>query len=53
MMVLLTDLNDGGTEIYNSYENDVTLVKCNTVFGNKDIYIGDYLMKFDNYSMCK
>lgn len=37
-------LNDGGTIIY---KGDITLIKCNTLEGNKDIYIGnkDMVMK--------
>ena len=35
---LYTTLNDGGTKIYKN--NDITLIKCNTLDGNKDIYIG-------------
>jgi len=33
-----TTLNDGGTKIYKN--DDITLIKCNTLDGNKDIYIG-------------
>ena len=50
---LFTELNDGGTRIYKSQEYDITIVKCNTVGGNKDYYIGDYSMSFDSNSMCK
>jgi len=46
-------LKDGGTTIYKSNKYDITLVKCNTINGNKDIFIGDYEMNFDNISMCK
>lgn len=46
-------LNDGGTEIYKSKEYDITIVCCNTLSGNKDIFIGDYLMGFDSKTMCK
>lgn len=31
--------DDGGTTIYKN--NDITVIKCNTLDGNKDIYIGD------------
>lgn len=53
---LLTSTNtlkDGGTTIYKSKEYDITIIKCNTINGNKDIFIGDYEMNFDNESMCK
>ena len=50
---LVGELNDGGTQIYKSKEYDITIVKCNTVSGNKNYYIGDYGMNFDNNSMCK
>ena len=46
-------LKDGGTAIYKSNIYDITLIKCNTIAGNKDIFIGDYSMNFDNESMCK
>ena len=45
------ELNDGGTKIYKS--KDKTVVVCNTIPGNKDIFIGDYNMSFDSESMCK
>ena len=46
-------LKDGGTMIYKSNAYDITIIKCNTVEGNKDIFIGDYSMNFDSKSMCK
>ena len=41
-------LNDGGTTIYQGFSNiinqDITLIKCNTKAGNRDVYIGlDYM----------
>ena len=42
-------LNDGGTQIY---KGDITLIKCNTLDGNKDIYIGNDNMKFKQ-NFCK
>lgn len=45
-------LRDGGTTIHRSKDKDVTIVECKTVSGNDNIYIGDYVMKF-NESMCK
>ena len=50
---LYSELNDGGTKIYKSKEYDITIVKCNTVTGNHDYYIGDYNMNFDNVGMCQ
>ena len=50
---LASELRDGGTRIYKSQEYDITIVKCNTIDGNKDYYIGDYDMKFDSNLMCK
>ena len=52
-MNLINTLKDGGTTIYKSSEYDITVVKCNTIAGNKNIFIGDYSMKFDSDSMCK
>lgn len=46
-------LRDGGTKIYKSKEYDITIIKCNTILGNRDYFIGDYNMNFDNDSMCK
>ena len=46
-------LRDGGTQIFKLKEYDITIVKCNTISGNRDYYIGDYNMEFDNESMCK
>lgn len=39
LLELKDTLKDGGTKIYKN--NDITLIKCNTIDGNKDIYIGD------------
>lgn len=36
--------SDGGTKVYNG--ENITLVKCHTLDGNRDIYIGDQNMKF-------
>ena len=50
----LTDtLKDGGTKIYKSETFDITIIKCNTINQNKDVFIGDYLLKFDSDAMCK
>ena len=46
-------LKDGGTAIYKSLEYDITIVKCNTLVGNRDYFIGDYNMQFDEEAMCK
>lgn len=42
-------LSDGGTKIY---KGDITLIKCNTIAGNKDVYIGNSGMKFKE-NFCK
>jgi len=47
------ELNDGGTQIHKSFQYDITIVKCNTLVGSHDYYIGDYNMQYDNESMCK
>ena len=42
-------LKDGGTQIY---KGDITLIKCNTLDGNKDIYFGNDNMKYKQ-NFCK
>lgn len=46
-------LRDGGTTIYKSKDKDITIVVCNTIEGNDDIFIGDYSVNFDDKLMCK
>jgi len=46
-------LRDGGTKIYKSKEYNITIIKCNTMAGTHDYFIGDYNMSFDSDSMCK
>lgn len=41
-------LKDGGTTIYKSKDKDITVIVCNTVDKNKDVYFGDYEMTFQN-----
>jgi len=50
--------SDGGTKLYKG--ENLTLVKCNTLDGNRDIYIGDQNMEFkqnfcdnDNYTFVR
>ena len=43
---------DGGSTVYRSKEYDITLVKCNNMSGNKDVYIGDYNLNTDGITMC-
>lgn len=50
---LINMLRDGGTKIYRLREADITMVVCNNISGNKDIYIGDSSMSFDNDVMCR
>lgn len=49
-MELIDAYKDGGTKLY---KNDtITIIKCNTTLGNKDIYIGDTNLEYqENY--CK
>ena len=46
------NLKDGGTAIYKDNDKDMTLIACNTLKGNKDVYIGDYQLSFKD-NMCK
>lgn len=41
---LVSTLRDGGTKIYKN--DDITLIKCNTTNGNKDVYIGDETLEY-------
>lgn len=43
---------DGGTTIYKSEDEDITMIVCNTLDGNKDVYVGDYKMGYEE-NMCK
>lgn len=51
-------LKDGGTTIYkdsmtkNFTNNGLTVIKCNTLSGNRDIYIGPNSMQFEEH-FCK
>ena len=49
-MNLKSALKDGGTTIYKN--NNATMIVCNTLAGNKDIYIGDSSMDYEQ-DMCK
>lgn len=53
LLELTYTAKDGGTKIYKSEDFDITIIKCNTIEGNKDIFVGDYLMDFDDSKMCK
>ncbi len=35
-------LKDGGTTVYKDKDKNMTVIVCNTLEGNKDVYIGDY-----------
>ena len=55
---LKDSFSDGGTKLYKG--ENLTLIKCNTLDGNRDIYIGDRNMKFkqnfcdnDNYTFVR
>lgn len=45
--------DDGGTSIYRNKDDDITMVVCNTIMGNKNVFIGDYSMDFDDSLMCE
>ena len=49
---LYGELNDGGTKIYKSKDNNTTIVVCHTTTGNNDIYIGDYHLEYDKQVTC-
>lgn len=51
-MTKVSTLRDGGTTTYKSKEKDISIIVCNTIDGNKDIYIGDYSMEYEQ-DMCK
>lgn len=42
---------DGGTTVYKSKGKDITLIVCNKLYGNKNIYIGDYSLGYTD-DMC-
>lgn len=39
-------LRDGGTRIYKSKDKDITMIVCNTTKNDKNIFIGDYSLKY-------
>ena len=43
-------LKDGGTKIY--HHPEYTIIVCNTLYGNKDIYFGDNRLKYEE-EYCK
>lgn len=49
-MILIA--KDGGTTIYKLEQLDLTMIVCNTLEGNKNIYIDGYNKQFDE-TMCK
>lgn len=46
------NLKDGGTAIYKNKDKNMTVIACNTLNDNKDVYIGDYQLSFKD-NMCK
>ena len=50
---LYSTLKDGGTKIYKSHDYDITVIVCNTLIGNKDVFIGDYGLEYNSFTMCK
>ena len=51
-LTFIHSYEDGGTSVYKNEEKDITVIACNTIDQNKDIFIGDYSMDYDE-SMCK
>lgn len=51
-MTRVSTLRDGGTTIYKSNQKDITIIVCNTLDMNNDVYIGDYSVDYEVY-MCK
>ena len=45
-------LDDGGTTIYKDKDKNITIIACNTLDSNRDVYIGDYQLSFKD-NMCK
>ncbi len=39
-------LKDGGTKIYKSEDKDITMIICNTINNDRNIFIGDYSMEY-------
>ncbi len=44
-------LKDGGTTIYKDKNKDVTMIVCNTLDKNYDVYIGDKTIEYEQF-MC-
>ncbi len=52
-MELIETYRDGGSKLYKSKQNNnYKILKCNIVNGNKDIYIGNMDLRYEN-SFCK
>ena len=49
-MTLASSFWDGGTRVYKS--NDLTVITCNTIENNKDVYIGNKDLEFQD-TFCK
>lgn len=49
-MELVDTYKDGGTKLYKN--DSIALIKCNTIDGNKDVYIGDTNLEYQE-SFCK
>lgn len=43
-------LNDGGSQMY--LNDNINILMCNTLEGNRDIYIGNGFMKYES-GFCK
>lgn len=44
-------LKDGGTTIYKDENKDITMIVCNTLDKNYDVYIGDKTIEYEQF-MC-
>lgn len=47
-LMKVSSYKDGGSIMYRSDEENISILKCNTIDGNKDIYIGDGTMEYEN-----
>ena len=45
-------LEAGGTTIYKDEDKNITIIACNTLNGNRDVYIGEYQLYYKE-NMCK
>ncbi len=48
-LILKESLKDGGTQIYINKEENISIVLCNTINGNQDIYVGNAMMNYQEH----